>query len=185
MINENIIVKKMNIFDHIFYEFIMYLKSYNMKFKDQYLYNINYTAHYTYLRNISYFFDCNRKNNYYITYCDLIGEEPKIDFEPLIVEKIQELVSSTISHLTINRVTKENIINGISNEVMNLRTIVFPLVKNKISEFIVLLDKNIIDEYKKQYEEEHIQQLKNSIEIILNKQEDNIHYSENDIATSR
>ena len=159
-------VNKRNIFEHILYEFQMYLYSYQklvllsqeMK-KDnnwQLEYNLAWDAHFLHLRNIIEFFN---NSEHAITTLTVLKCNPKLFIEDAGNEH-KRAINKSIDHLTIERVN-ENMTEK-SNETFKY---MINLVPQRIVSFLLILDDkdNVKVEYLKDLEEDYIGELIKSI----------------------
>lgn len=108
MTRNDIIKNKSNVFDHILYEFEMYIQTFNELVKlfqqdseNQFMENVLLESHAVHLRNLIEFFNCEK--NCITTATVFVGEHD-LSYDDTSI-KAKQTVSKTIDHLTKERYT--------------------------------------------------------------------------------
>ena len=135
--------EKSNIFDHVLYEFEMYIQTYRTIPRcrigtndDQFLHNALLESHSVHLRNLIEFF--NREKNCITTETLFVGAHD-LSFDDKIIQA-KQTVNKTIEHLTIERVTwnqTEKDLTIRSNDVIH--TMFGAVIVPRIKECVELL----------------------------------------------
>lgn len=149
-----------NPFDHILYEFSMYLQDYLLRCDEQYITNLLVDSRLVHLRNLAYFFD--KKKN-----CDIHASVYVKHPESCLVEskqlsEIYHITNCAACHMSFERLKPDFKQKTLDYENRALRTLV-PLIKNYLS----LLTTDLKSEFLGFWKDERIQQnLTNILKLI-------------------
>ena len=145
---DSLLNQKKNIFEHIFYEFSMYYQSYCTLIRintsdtlmlpnKQFWKNVLIESHAIHLRNLIEFFSCEKGT---ISANTILKEVPKLGI-PETNKKVWA-INKAVSHLTIERVDASTGKDNLSLKMSNLIGEMFPIVSNRIKDFLKLLANN-------------------------------------------
>lgn len=154
-----------NPFEHILYEFSMYLQASIIRCNVQFVTNSLEDSRMVHLRNLAYFF-CSKRDNMknYFHYSDFIDERIENEVEHDLYNKIQNVTSNSTCHLLKGRLNK-----SLKSDTMQFEQDVLPIFVNLIKNYIQRLNENVKDGFLKEWNSDEIQ--KRSSEIMKTIQE--------------
>lgn len=132
-----------NHFDHILYEFEMYLHASLIRCNVQFVTNLLIDSRMVHLRNIAYFFcsEQDRKKKY-LHYSMFTQGQIPLEINHELYTRIQDVASNSTCHLMKGRLKKT-----FKDETKRFEQEVFPIVVSKIKRFILELDNSIRSDY--------------------------------------
>lgn len=156
------ILGKENVFNHVFYEFQMYLFTYYFIYPNCLIKNITIESHLTHLRNVAAFFDDRNKNRSgYVVYSDYINSAD-LGIDKQTADNVQRYVSQSVSHITKDRHESD-----LTSKTIPLKKEMFCILKCKISDYMVLLDNDLKPNFKESYNLPSIMELRKCVNDLL------------------
>ena len=143
-----------NPFDHILYEFSMYLHTYVFNSTEQLITNLLIDSRMVHMRNLAYFFcSDNDKRKGYIHYTNYIKGRLSNEIDHALFSTIQRITSNSTCHLLKGRLG-----GTFKQETAQFDKMVFPKLVLLIKEFVTSVSSEAIrEEYRDQWENEQIQ----------------------------
>lgn len=160
-INNNII--ETNPFDHIMYEFLMYVQASICQSTEQFVTNLLVDSRMVHMRNIAYFFcskkDRRKKDLHYSTY--ILERLPnEIDHE--LLNTIQRIASNSTCHLLKGRFSE-----AFKHETAVLEQTVFPILITLIKNFLEAARESVRPEYEILWQDNQIQENVSYLEKMI------------------
>lgn len=143
-----------NPFDHILYEFSMYLQASAFISTEQFINNLLVDSRMVHMRNLAYFFcSDNDKGKGYLHYTDYIKDRLPDEVDHVLFGKIQRITSNSTCHLLKGRFSET-----FKQETAQFEQMVFPKLLLLIKEFVsAASSESIRGECRNQWENEQIQ----------------------------
>lgn len=142
-----------NPFDHILYEFSMYLKASLMRCSDQFIINLMVDSRLVHMRNLAYFFcEQSQRDKKYLHYSMYISGKKVREVDQALFKEVQKITSNATCHLLKGRLN-----DSFKQETLLFEQRVFPIFVSMIKDFILELDRNINPTFKSNWENEIIQ----------------------------
>lgn len=145
-----------NPFDHVLYEFLMYISTMYFDTTDQMRINLQIDAHLVHLRNLAYFF--NKKNNKGIHASVYVVHPEKCLVETKMLKEIYHITNCAACHMSNERLRPD-----FKEKTREVEKKAFKLLVPLIIQYIVQLDTDIKPEYKASWENQSIQENKKRI----------------------
>lgn len=153
-----------NPFEHILYECEMLLCSGNRlngQTNNQLEYNITLDCFAIHLRNLAYFFNEAKINQYWHA-SDYINDSSKLGLIPSsLYHEIKEYTSRATCHLLDYRLAETY-----KTDTMQCYKKAFPIIRNAIMQFVSALDTDIKQEYKSYWQEQEIQEVSTFVKSL-------------------
>lgn len=154
-----------NPFDHILYEFEMYLHASLIRCNDQFVTNLLIDSRMVHLRNIAYFFcteqDRDKKYMHYSTYIN--GSIPKeVDHE--LYHEVQRITSNATCHMQKGRLDKDT-----KEETQKFEQTYFGLFVSLIKNYLFRLNESVSTNYLAAWNDKQIQLRSNEIMKTIHK----------------
>lgn len=175
MMDKELYEQKSNIFDHIFYEFEMYIRTYQylmyvvkcpLKSHDnQFWINVLHESHATHLRNLIHFFS--GKDS--INANTVLRENAKLGISR--ADEKCKTIDKAISHLTEERIVSDKNEKNLNTAMSKLVADMWPEICNSINKYLRLLSEKIKmkTEYISCFEEPKIQERYSNLKEIVSK----------------
>ncbi len=142
-----------NPFDHILYEFSMYLQASLIRCNVQFITNLLIDSRLVHMRNLAYFFcSGNERSKKYLHYSMFICETLPQEIDHDLFTEIQTVTSNSTCHLLKGRLKK-----SFKQETALLEQRVFSVFVSLIKGFLLELDKNVCTDYASAWADEQIQ----------------------------
>lgn len=143
-----------NPFDHILYEFQMYIASYPTDTGDKVFNNMKVDSHLVHLRNLAYFFDKKKGKH-----TDLHASNYVIDADPFLIDSerlsdIYNCTSGAVCHMSKNRLNTDFKQKTIECELHSFRMFLLA-----IYHYLDALDESIKPEYIDLWNDENIKRM--------------------------
>lgn len=156
-----------NPFNHVLYEFSMYLQTLMYSSNDQFIINLMVDSRMLHMRNIAYFFSSERdRAKNYLHYSMFINNPISQEIEHELFSKIQRITSNSACHLLKGRIQKT-----FKQEVMEFEKETSPIIVLLIKSFLDELNSDIRDEYKADWEDSNICEGAKELKFLINKYE--------------
>ena len=143
-----------NPFDHILYEFSMYLQASVLISTEQFINNLLVDSRMVHMRNLAYFFcSDNDKGKGYLHYTAYIKDRLADEIDHELFSNIQRITSNSTCHLLKGRFSE-----NFKQETAQFEQMVFPKLSMLIKEFVSFASsERIREECRNQWENEQIQ----------------------------
>lgn len=142
-----------NPFDHILYEFSMYLQTSMFRSNDQFITNLMVDSRMVHMRNLAYFFSSDKdRNKSYLHYAMFVSKGVLQEIEHDLFAEIQRVTSNATCHLLKGRMKE-----SFKQETIVFEQSVFPILVAKIKRFLMELNTNVLADYTSQWAEKQIQ----------------------------
>lgn len=149
-----------NPFNHILYEFMMYLITFPISVEDQYSVNMKIDSHLIHLRNLAYFFDkkqeCDIKASIYVNNADSCLIESKK------LGEIYHITNSAACHMS-----KERLKSSFKSRTMACEKTALGVMIPVMDRYLMLLDTDINPQYADLWRDERIQGVAYSLRQTL------------------
>lgn len=145
-----------NPFDHVLYEFLMYVSTMFLDTTDQMRINLQVDSHLVHLRNLAYFF--NKKKDCDIHASEYIVHPDKCCIETKKLSSIFYITNCAACHMSNERLKAD-----FKAKTRDVEKKAFRLLLPLIIHYIELLDTDIKTEYKAFWANENIQEYKQKI----------------------
>ena len=154
-----------NPFNHILYEFSMYLQASTLRSDDQFITNLLVDSRMVHMRNLAYFFSSvdDRNKNYLHCSMYIISGIPQ-GIDRSLFSEVQRITSNSTCHLLKGRLKE-----SFKHEASLFEQRVFPAFVSLIKCFILEMDKEPCSEYASAWADKQIQDSVNGVlELIHN-----------------
>ena len=150
-----------NPFEHILYEFEMYIHTYDLLFnkheyQDQFSKNLLVESHMLHLRILRYFFDYKYKKGFLAR--DFVNDAKGLLFGQDDLKDVLKYINNCGCHLSTERLKSDY-----KEKTSMVMYEAFPVIMNRIYTFICLLDHDIKEQYCMQWKNQNIQVRKDRI----------------------
>ena len=151
-----------NPFEHILYEFSMYLHASVIQSSNQFETNLLVDSCMVHMRNLAYFFYSESKGKKYFHYFDYIAKKLPSEISHDLFGEIQHIASNSTCHLLKGRLDK-----AFKDETASLERLVFPIMTSLIKNFIIEAKDNVRPEYLLQWQNKKIQKNVRGLEQLI------------------
>lgn len=148
-----------NPFDHILYEFSMYLQASLIRCNDQFITNLLIDSRMVHTRNLAYFFCLNKKSKSYLHYSMYISKLLPQAIDHKLSKEIETVTSNSTCHLLKGRLKE-----SFKKETYEFEQRILPLFVSLIKAFISELNKNVCPDYATAWADTQIQ--KNAADVL-------------------
>ena len=139
-----------NPFDHIFYEFSMYLQDFSIRCDDPFIQNLLVDSRLVHLRNLAYFFD--RKKNCDIHASVYVEHPDSCLIESTHLSNVYHMSNCAACHMSFERLKPD-----FKQRTLNCEDQAFRELVPLIGQYIYLLETDLKAEYQAFWNDERIQ----------------------------